>query len=151
MTIDVARSVKKMFIDGKWTDSESGPLFEATSPATGEGNPQEPKGTRADAQRAVEAAHHARSAMAKLKGFERSKRLHRIADAIARRRQELGELLTLDQGKPLVAEALGEVDEAAEYFRIAAEDLKRLQGRVLPSAPPHQPVLAPPHPAGDFR
>ena len=56
MTIDVARSVKKMFIDGKWTDSESGQLFEATSPATGEVIAQVPKGTRADAQRAVEAA-----------------------------------------------------------------------------------------------
>ncbi len=75
MTIDVARSVKKMFVDGKWTESESGQLFEATSPATGQVIAQVPKGTRADAQRAVEAAHRARSGMAKLKGFERSKRL----------------------------------------------------------------------------
>src|SRR5882762_10024572 len=150
MTIDVARSVKKMFIDGKWTDSESGQLFEATSPATGEVIAQVPKGTRADAQRAVEAAHRARSAMAKLKGFERSKRLHRIADAIHRRREELGRLLTLDQGKPLVAEALGEVDEAAEYFRIAAEDLKRLEGHVLPSASPSKLVLARHYPRGVY-
>ena len=52
MTIDVARSVKKMFVDGKWTESESGQLFEATSPATGQVIAQVPKGTRADAQRA---------------------------------------------------------------------------------------------------
>ena len=57
MTIDIARSVKKMFVDGKWTESESGQLFEATSPATGEVIGQVPKGTRADAQRAIEAAH----------------------------------------------------------------------------------------------
>src|SRR3981081_2028936 len=139
-----------MCIDGKWTDSESGQLFEATSPATGEVIAQVPKGTRADAQRAVEAAHHARSAMAKLKGFERSKRLHRIADAIERRRDELAHLLTLDQGKPMVAEALGEVDEAAEYFRIAAEDLKRLEGRVLPSASPSKLVLARHYPRGVY-
>src|SRR2546423_1183621 len=150
MTIDVARSVKKMFVDGNWTDSESGQLFEATSPATGEVIAQVPKGTRADAQRAVEAAHRARSSMAKLKGFERSKRLHRIAEAIERRRQELGELLTLDQGKPLVAEALGEVDEAAEYFRIAAEDLKRLEGHVLQSASPSKLVLARHYPRGVY-
>src|SRR6267378_7195012 len=150
MTIDVARSVKKMFVDGKWTDSESGQIFEATSPATGEVIAQVPKGTRADAQRAVEAAHRARSAMAKLKGFERSKRLYRIADAIHRRREELGRLLTLDQGKPLVAEALGEVDEAAEYFRIAAEDLKRLEGHVLPSASPSKLVLARHYPRGVY-
>src|ERR1700682_4201436 len=150
MTIDVARSVKKMFIDGKWTESEGGELFEATSPATGEVIAHVPKGTRADAKRAVEAAHRARSAMAGLKGFERSRRLHRIAEAIEKRREDLGHILTLDQGKPLVAEALGEVDEAAEYFRIAAEDLKRLEGRVLPSASPSKLVFARHYPRGVY-
>ena len=65
-------------------------------------------------------------------------------------RDELGHLLTLDQGKPLVAEALGEVDEAAEYFRIAAEDLKRLEGRVLPSASPSKLVFARHYPRGVY-
>jgi acyl-CoA reductase-like NAD-dependent aldehyde dehydrogenase len=150
MTIDVASSVKKMFVGGKWIESESGQLFDATSPATGEVIARVSKGTREDAKRAVEAAHKARSSMAQLKGFERSKRLHRIAEAIAARRDELGHLLTLDQGKPLFAEALGEVDEAAEYFRIAAEDLKRLEGHVLPSASPSKLVLARHYPRGVY-
>src|SRR5256884_172173 len=150
MTVDVARSVRKMFIEGRWVESESGELFDADSPATGEIIAQVPKGTRADAQRAVEAAHKARAAMAGLKGFERSVRLHRIADAIARRRDELAHLLTLDQGKPLKAEAVGEVEEAVQYFRIAAEDLKRLEGRVLPSASPSKPVLARHYPRGVY-
>src|SRR6202171_1426729 len=150
MTIDVARDVKKMFVDGKWVESESGQLFAATSPATGEVIGQVPKGTRADAARAVEAAHKARARWRSLKGFERSRRLYRIAEAIERRREELGRLLTLDQGKPLVAEALGEVDEAAEYFRIAAEDLKRLEGRVLQSASPSKLVLTRHYPRGVY-
>ena len=141
MTVDVARSIRKMFIDGRWIESESGRTFEAVSPATGQIIAEVPKGTRADAKRAIEAAHSARPAMAALKGFERSRRLHRVAQAIEHRREELGRLLTLDQGKPLVAEALGEVDEAAEYFRIAAEDIKRLEGRVLPSASPSKLVM----------
>ncbi|TMC39768.1 MAG: aldehyde dehydrogenase, partial [Chloroflexi bacterium] len=41
--------------------------------------------------------------------------------------------MTLDQGKPYKAEALGEVGEAIEYFRIAAEDIKRLETNVIPS------------------
>ena len=150
MTIDVARSTKKMFVDGGWVASESGKYFDADSPATGEVIAQVPDGTRLDAQRAVEAAHRARAAMAKLKGFERSKRLHRIGDAIRERRDELGRLLTLDQGKPLVAEALGEVDECVEYFHIAAEDLRRLEGRVLPSASPSKLVLARHYPRGVY-
>src|SRR5260221_8879641 len=148
MTIEVARSLKKMFVDGQWTESESGLGFEATGPRTGEGIGQVAKGTGADAKRGVEAAHKAGPAMAALKGFERSRRLHRIAEVIEKRREELGHLLTLDQGKPLFAEALGEVDEAAEYFRIAAEDLKRLEGHGLPSARPSKLVLARRYPRG---
>src|SRR5215510_4969209 len=109
MTTHVAAPVKRMFIDGSWVESQSGAFFDADSPVTGEIIAQVPKGTRADAQRAVEAAHRARARMAKLKGFERSKRLHRIADAIEKRGNEIARLLTLDQGKPLKAEALGEV------------------------------------------
>src|SRR5439155_8796618 len=130
--------------------TESGEPFDAYSPPTSELIAHAPKATRADAQRAVEAAHRARAAMAQLKGFERSKRLHKIAEAIEKRRDELGKLLTLDQGKPLKAEALGEVDECTEYFRIAAEDLKRLEGRVLPSASPTKLVLARHYPRGVY-
>ena len=150
MTISVAKSVKKMFIDGSWVGSESGEHFDADSPATGEVIAQVPKGTRADAQRAVEAAHRARKDMAKLKGFERSKRLYAIAEALEKRSDEIARLLTLDQGKPLKAEAMGEVAEAVEYFRIAAEDLKRLEGRVLPSASPTKLVLARHYPRGVY-
>ena len=66
MTVDVAKSVRKMFVDGKWVDSESGHTFDAVSPATGETIASVPKGSRADAQRAVVAAHKARRAMADL-------------------------------------------------------------------------------------
>ena len=116
MTVDVARSVRNLFVDGRWTGSQSGETFAATSPATGEVIAPVAKGGRPGAVLAVEAAHRARPALAALKGFERSRRLLKIADAIERRREELGRLLTLDQGKPLHVEALGEVDEAAEYF-----------------------------------
>ncbi len=123
----------KMFIGGRWTDSESGETFEATSPSTGDVIARVPKGTRADAGRAVEVAHQARSAMAELGAFERAALLHRIAEAMEQRREELARWLSLDQGKPYKAEALGEVSEAIEYFRIAAEDIKRLETNVIPS------------------
>ena len=123
----------KMFVDGRWVDSEGGETFEARSPATGELIAQLPKGTRADASHAVEAAHRARAAMAGLGAFERATLLHRIADVMEHRREELARWLTLDQGKPYKAEAVGEVGEAIEYFRIAAEDIKRLETNVIPS------------------
>ncbi|HSO93225.1 MAG TPA: aldehyde dehydrogenase family protein [Candidatus Dormibacteraeota bacterium] len=124
----------KMFIGGKWVDSEAGETFEAWSPASGEVIAKIPKGTRADASHAVEAAYKARPPMASLGAFDRAAMLHRIAQVMERHREELAHWLTLDQGKPHKAEAVGEVGEAIEYFRIAAEDIKRLETNVIPSA-----------------
>src|SRR5437879_13468528 len=67
--------------------------------------------------------------------------LHRIAEVMERRREELARWLTLDRGKPYKAEALGEVGEAIEYFRIAAEDIKRLETSVIPSMSPNNLVI----------
>src|SRR5437763_11925724 len=122
-----------MFVGGRWIASESGETFEASSPATGEVIATLPKGTRADAVRALEAAAQARAPMAALGAFDRATLLHRVADVMEGRREELARWLTLDQGKPYKAEALGEVGEAIEYFRIAAEDIKRLETNVIPS------------------
>ena len=64
-----------------------------------------------------------------------------MADACERRRDELARILTLDQGKPLKAEAEGEVGELIEFFRMAAEDGKRLTGTIPESAAPGRRVL----------
>ena len=61
-------------------------------------------------------------------GFERAELLHRAADVMEARRDELARVLTLDQGKPLKAEAEVEVGELVEFFRMAAEDGKRDRG-----------------------
>ena len=53
-----------------------------------------------------------------------------------RRREELARALTLDQGKPLHAEAYDEVDELVAMWRGAAEDGIRLEGSIPPSAAP---------------
>src|ERR1700737_2371168 len=141
--LKVAEKVEtlKMFVDGRWVDSEGGETFEARSPATGEVIAHLPKGNRADASRAVEAAHRARPAMASLGAFDRATLLHRIADVMEKRRAELAHWLSLDQGKPHKAEAVGEVGEAIEYFRIAAEDIKRLETNVIPSTSRNKLVL----------
>src|ERR1700719_3108179 len=57
----------------------------------------------------------------------------RVAEAMDRHREKLARWLSLDQGKPYKAEAVGEVGEAIEYFRIAAEDIRRLETNVIPS------------------
>jgi succinate-semialdehyde dehydrogenase/glutarate-semialdehyde dehydrogenase len=73
--------------------------------------------------------------------FERAAKMHAVGDIIESRRDELARTLTLDQGKPFKAEAFGEVDELIEYWRMAAEDAKRLGGELPNSFSPGKRVL----------
>jgi acyl-CoA reductase-like NAD-dependent aldehyde dehydrogenase len=130
-----------MFIDGEWCDAADGATVEATSPATGESLGQVAEGSRKDARRAIAAAGAAFHAWASRTGFERGALLHRVADACERRREDLARICTLDQGKPLKAEAEVEVGELIEFFRMAAEDAKRIEGRIPESATPGRLVL----------
>src|SRR5207248_6017029 len=129
-----------MFIDGRWTSSLSGETFTAESPATGEPIGEVPQGDRDDAQFAIAAANRAADRWAASTPFERAAALHRVADVVERRRDDLARTLTLDQGKPL-AESHDEVEELVQYWRNAAEDGKRLEGRLPNSVSPGKRVL----------
>src|SRR5947207_12447681 len=118
-----------MFVDGAWTGSLSGETFTADSPATGETIGEVPRGTRDDARLAIGAANRAAGRWAAATAFERAAALHRVADEVEKRREELARTLTLDQGKP-ITEAHDEVEELVQYWRNAAEDGKRLEGRL---------------------
>jgi acyl-CoA reductase-like NAD-dependent aldehyde dehydrogenase len=131
-----------MVVAGKWVESEAGGRIEATSPATGETIGSVPEGTREDAQRAITAANAAWREWAALSPFERARALERVAELIVERRDDLARTLTLDQGKPLHAEAYGEVDELVEYWRMAAADAPRLEGSMPPSVDASKRVLA---------
>jgi succinate-semialdehyde dehydrogenase/glutarate-semialdehyde dehydrogenase len=130
-----------MFIDGAWTAAASGETFEATSPANGAHIGTLPKGGREDAGRAIAAAHAAQPAWGARSPFDRAAILERIARVLEARSDELATALTLDQGKPLQAEAYGEVEELIVYFRMAAADTVRLDGIMPPSVDPQKRVL----------
>src|SRR3954466_14848149 len=134
----------QMFVDGAWTPAHSAATTVATSPATGESLGSVPDGDRDDAREAIAAARpaahrggpaprRAADGWARLSAFDRAALLHRVADVIESRRDALARTLTLDQGKPLRAEAYDEVDELVGYWRQAAEDGKRLGG-LLPNS-----------------
>jgi succinate-semialdehyde dehydrogenase/glutarate-semialdehyde dehydrogenase len=131
----------RMYVGGSWVESESGARSEATSPATGEAIGSVPEGTRADVRRAAAAAGDAWQPWSALSAFERSRACERVAEAVLARRDELARTLTLDQGKPLRAEAYDEVDELAEYWRMAAADARRVEGSMPPSVDARKRVL----------
>jgi acyl-CoA reductase-like NAD-dependent aldehyde dehydrogenase len=131
----------RLFIDGDWGDAVGGGTFEATNPATGEVIGRVALGQRRDAQLAIQAAAKAAPGWGRRTPFERAAVLERIATIIESRRDHLARLLTMDQGKPLQAEAYGEVEELILYFRMAAADATRLPGELPPSTDPNNRVL----------
>ena len=130
-----------MYIAGQWVESESGARMDATSPATGETLGSVPEGTREDAERAIAAANAAWRGWAARSAFERAEAMERIATVVAERRDELARTLTLDQGKPLKAEAYDEVDELERYWLMAAADARRSEGSMPPSVDADKRVL----------
>jgi acyl-CoA reductase-like NAD-dependent aldehyde dehydrogenase len=109
-----------MFVGGAWVGAASGATFTAESPATGAVLGDVPQGDRDDARRAIEVAGSAADAWARTTAFERAAAMHRVADEVEKRRDELARTLTLDQGKPLHAEANDEFDELVMYWRNGA-------------------------------
>ncbi len=130
-----------LFIDGAWTGAETGATFEATSPSTGDVIGSVAEGTRADAQRAIDAANAAAPGWAALSAFDRAAAMKRVASAIDERRDAMARTLSLDQGKPLAAEARDEVEELLAYFEMAAADAVRMEGLIPPSVDARKRVL----------
>ena len=132
----------QMFVAGEWVAAASGATFSAESPVTGAAIGDVPEGGREDAQHAIDAANRAAESWSRTTAFERAAAMHRVGDAIEERRDELAHTLTLDQGKPLRAEAFDEVEELVVYWRMAAADATRLAGSMPPSVDAAKRVLA---------
>ncbi len=122
-----------MFIGGAWVSSQDGATMQATAPATGEAIGSVPEGTRGDVGLAVQAARHAFEPWSSRSAFDRATAMRRIAAVIDARREDLARTLTLDQGKPLEAEARDEVNELILFFEMASADATRVEGLIAPS------------------
>jgi succinate-semialdehyde dehydrogenase/glutarate-semialdehyde dehydrogenase len=88
--------------------------------------------------------------MAGLSIWERASRLHVIADGMMARKEQLATSLALEQGKPYWTGGLAEIEKAAEMYRWAAEDIKRLETPVIPSADPNKRVVTIRQPRGVY-
>src|SRR5919107_1877213 len=129
------------FVGGEWVASTGESAREIVSPVTGETLAEAPDASREDVDRAVAAARAAQPKWAALSAWGRAQVCHAIADLIDERREDFARELSLEQGKPYASEALADIDETAENFRIAAEDVKRMESAVIPSQDPNKRIL----------
>lgn len=137
----------KCLIDGKWVGADSGETFDVVNPSTSEVIAKVPNMGKAEATRAVEAAKKAQAAWRAMAAGERSKILRRWYDLMMENREDLGVILTSEQGKPL-KEAMGEVSYGASYIEWFAEEAKRVYGDTIPSLSPDQRILVTKEPVG---
>jgi acyl-CoA reductase-like NAD-dependent aldehyde dehydrogenase len=140
----------ELLIGDQWRRGEGGAPLVITSPATGAQIAQVEQGTSADVDAAVARAEAALPMLAKMTAFERAALCHKVADAIASRREEFARDISLEQGKVYRSEALGEVDAAILMHRDSAECATRLQGQTYQSVDPSRRVMTIRQPRGVY-
>src|SRR5438045_1618890 len=122
---------EQCYIDGAWVDADSRATVAVDNPATAETIGTVPKMGAAETRRAIVAANAAWPAWRKKTAKERSAILRKWNDLILANVEDLGLLMTTEQGKPL-AEAKGEVAYAASFIEWFAEEAKRVYGDTIP-------------------
>ncbi|OVA15220.1 Aldehyde dehydrogenase domain [Macleaya cordata] len=119
-------------IGGKWTEAYDGKTIEVCNPATGEVIANVACMGKRETTDAISSAYESFKAWSKLTASERSKCLRKWYDLLIAHKEELGKLITLEQGKPL-KEAIGEVNYGASFIEFYAEEAKRVYGDIIPS------------------
>ncbi|WP_038369279.1 NAD-dependent succinate-semialdehyde dehydrogenase [Brackiella oedipodis] len=122
---------QQVYINGTWRDAKSAETISVVNPATGQEIAKVPALSAAEAEEAVSAAQDALKAWQQKSAKERSQILRQWFDLIMQHQEDLGLLLTLEQGKPL-AEAKGEIAYGASYIEWYAEEAKRIYGDIIP-------------------
>ena len=134
-------STRKMLIDGKWVDAISGTTFSTFNPATGEVMSQIPDGQKEDINLAVKAARAAfeTGPWRTMTPSERGKLIWKLADLIEAKTEELAQLESLDNGKPVGVARAADVPLAADLFRYMAGWATKIEGNTIPISVPYAP------------
>ncbi|MBD9663165.1 NAD-dependent succinate-semialdehyde dehydrogenase [Variovorax sp. VRV01] len=134
------------FIAGEWCSAADRTL-DVTDPATGALIAQVPDSGADAARAAADAAHAAFPAWRRTPAKQRAQILKRWNDLVLAHQDDLGRLISREQGKPL-AEGIGEVAYAASYIEWFAEEATRANGDVIPAPVPGRRMFAIKEPVG---
>ena len=127
----------KMLIGGQWREASSGETLPSLDPATGKVIAHFPSSTASDADEAVRAARRAFPAWKKVTPYDRGRLLQKAASLMEKHGDELAELITLENGKPLW-EAKKEVGTAVSWTEYYAGWTTKLLGDTIPLSLPGQ-------------
>ncbi|HKY31206.1 MAG TPA: aldehyde dehydrogenase family protein [Candidatus Polarisedimenticolia bacterium] len=130
----------RLFINGRFTDAVEGGTFDTINPATGRVLTQVAEGREEDIDRAVKAARAAFDSgpwTRAMTAADRARILWKVGELLAANAQEIGELETLDSGKPVTENVKIDVPFAAEIFQYFAGLAGKLHGETVPVRGPY--------------
>jgi succinate-semialdehyde dehydrogenase/glutarate-semialdehyde dehydrogenase len=139
--------VEKAFINGQWADADDQGSFEVRNPSDNSLIGHVPDMRAGETRRAIAAAEKAFHSWKKESAEHRSKLLRKWFDLMIENVDDLGKILTLEQGKPL-AEARGEVLYGASFVEWFAEEAKRIYGDVIPGNTANSRIVVLKQPVG---
>ena len=138
---------EKCFVNGLWTDSQSGKTIEVNNPATMEIVGKVPNFSAEETKSAIDHAEKAFQSWKNTTAKERSIILKKWSDLIIEHVDDLAKIMTIEQGKPL-AEAKGEILMGASYIEFYAEEAKRVYGDIIPDPRPGKRIVIIKQPVG---
>src|SRR3954471_12002812 len=126
---------QQCYIDGEWVGAGSNETIPVTNPANGEVLGTVPRMGADETRRAIEAADRALPAWRAKTAKERAQILRKWYDLMMANQEDLAQLMTAEQGKPL-SESRGEIAYAGSFIEWFAEEGKRIYGDTIPSHGP---------------
>ncbi|MGG0718358.1 aldehyde dehydrogenase family protein [Robertmurraya massiliosenegalensis] len=130
---------KKLYINGEFVESKSQKTFDTYNPATGEVLASVFEAEAEDIDLAVKAARKAfdEGTWSKLSAAERSRLMYKLADLMEENREELAQLETLDNGKPIRETTNADIPLAIEHMRYYAGWSTKIVGQTIPVNGPY--------------
>ncbi|KNG89985.1 succinate-semialdehyde dehydrogenase [Aspergillus nomiae NRRL 13137] len=128
---DTSLFVERSYINGQWVSSNSNATFNVTNPANETQIGVAPESTLDDLNVAIEAAAQAFPTWRSVPGRQRGRILRRIADLLVENKEDIGKIITAENGKAK-ADAEGEVMFAASFFEWFGEEAPRIYGDIIP-------------------
>ena len=119
----------RMYIGGEWVDRDE--KISVFNPYDNSVIDTVPAASVEDVDTAIASAVRGAKAMAKLTAYDRFSILRKTADLLQERREELGRIITMEEGK-VIAEGRTEVDRAVQTISLSGEEAKRLYGETVP-------------------
>ena len=137
----------KAYVDGQWIDADSGETLPVLNPATGETIAEIAKCGTAETRRAIEAADAALVSWRQRTAKDRAAVLRKWFNLMMDAQEDLAQILTAEQGKPL-AESRGEIAYGANYVEWFSEEAKRIYGDTIPGPSSDKRIVVIKQPVG---